>query len=151
MGLKRFQESSEFRHLFVPGLFQLPRSMTVKTISLRGASALVQGRLQYIKNHFSGGLQHCLYNLPSGLIQTYSLDSWSICHEGLGSVCWQWSYVCKLMGTLCLCVWLWQLSCWRFPGALWCVSGQCTIRGIFLVDSSENVWRNCDASGLKEC
>lgn len=34
MGLKGFPESSKFRHLFVPGLSQLPRSMTVKTISL---------------------------------------------------------------------------------------------------------------------
>lgn len=34
MGLKGFPESSKFRHLFVPGLFQLRRSMTLKTISL---------------------------------------------------------------------------------------------------------------------
>lgn len=34
MGLKGFPESAKFRHLFVPGLFQLPRSVTVKAISL---------------------------------------------------------------------------------------------------------------------
>lgn len=34
MGLKGFPESAKFRHLFVRGLFQLPRSVTVKAISL---------------------------------------------------------------------------------------------------------------------
>lgn len=30
MGLKGFLESARFRHLFVPSLFQLPRSVTIK-------------------------------------------------------------------------------------------------------------------------
>lgn len=34
MGLKGLPESSKFRHLFVPGLFQLLRSLTGKTASL---------------------------------------------------------------------------------------------------------------------
>ena len=34
MGLKGFLESAKFRHLFFPGLFPLPHSMTVKIISL---------------------------------------------------------------------------------------------------------------------
>lgn len=34
MGLKGFPESWKFRHLFVPGLFQLLRSLTGKTASL---------------------------------------------------------------------------------------------------------------------
>lgn len=34
MGLKGFLESARFRHLFVPGLFQLPRSVTVEATSL---------------------------------------------------------------------------------------------------------------------
>lgn len=34
MGLKGFPESSKFRHLFVPGLFQLPHSTSVNTASL---------------------------------------------------------------------------------------------------------------------
>lgn len=34
MGLKGFLESARFRHLFVPGLFQLLRSVTVEATSL---------------------------------------------------------------------------------------------------------------------
>ena len=32
-------------------------------------------------------------------------------------------------------------SCWWFPGGLWCVSGQCTIRGISLGLTAQRIWQ----------
>lgn len=80
MGLKGFPESAKFRHLFVPGLFQLPRSVTVKAISLslrrKGGERgkwFKTGQVTVRKKKIilGGGQQHCLYNLLLGFIQIF--------------------------------------------------------------------------------
>lgn len=67
MALKGFPESAKFRHLFVPDLFQLRRSVTVKTISLSFAEKRGGERAKWFKmgagysaqKNYFGGLQRC--------------------------------------------------------------------------------------------
>ncbi len=90
MGLKGFLESAKFRHLFFfpPGLFPLPRSMTVKIISLSNwrkggerGGLFRMGQVTVEKNNFGAAKRILTNALGFFFFQAYSLNMWSICHD----------------------------------------------------------------------